>query len=296
MNKPNVAAGYDDLVTESCERVLVTILRGLGPWCDSIFLIGGLTPRYLVQEKPPSIPKHAGTGDIDLVVQLALLADTEAYHTLEDNLTKLKFERGENNKGVRVSWRWKRHLPGGLTIILELLADDDEKSGGKMMELPTEGNISAMNIPHASMVFDYHRTTEIRAELLDDDGIVTQTVRYADIVSFGCLKVLAFNQRAERKDAHDLIYCLQYGEGGPEAAGDAFREARAGKHRVVVEEALELIAKHFADDAKTEGYLKDGPIAVAKFELGETDETREERVLRQRETNDVISRFLKAIG
>src|SRR5207253_5028910 len=97
------ADGYENEVTENCERVLVTLIRGLGPWRDSIFLIGGLTPRYLITKRPPDVPAHAGTGDVDVVIQLHMLADTEAYHTLEDNFKKLGFVRGTNN-GKPVSW------------------------------------------------------------------------------------------------------------------------------------------------------------------------------------------------
>ena len=99
MNKPRNADGYKNEVTENCERVLVTLLRGLGPWKDSIYLIGGLTPRYLIKAKPPSVPTHAGTGDVDIVVELQMLAGTDAYHSLEDNFKKLGFERGENSRG-----------------------------------------------------------------------------------------------------------------------------------------------------------------------------------------------------
>lgn len=73
MTKPSTAEGYSNQVTENCERVLVTLLRGLGPWRDSIFLVGGLTPRYLIERKPPEIPAHAGTGDVDVVIQLQML-------------------------------------------------------------------------------------------------------------------------------------------------------------------------------------------------------------------------------
>ena len=48
MAKPATFGGYSNQYTADCERVLVTRLRGLGPWKDSVFLIGGLTPRYLV--------------------------------------------------------------------------------------------------------------------------------------------------------------------------------------------------------------------------------------------------------
>ena len=66
--------GYSDQYTLDCERVLVTLLRGLGPWKDSVYLVGGLTPRYLVPARPPAVPAHAGTMDVDIVIDLQILA------------------------------------------------------------------------------------------------------------------------------------------------------------------------------------------------------------------------------
>ena len=296
MNKPAMASGYESKVTENCERVLVTLLRGLGPWKDSVYLVGGLTPRYLVKAKPPEVPEHAGTGDVDIVVELQMLADTEAYHSLEENFKKLGFERGENSKGEKVSWRWKTDAGNGATIILELLADDPELGGGKVQPLPTEGNISALNIPHSSMVFDHNETIEISAELLGDDGMATEKVRHADLVSFTCLKAFALDQRYERKDAHDLVYCIEHCDGGLDAAVAAFAQALESKHGDVVREALAILRKHFADDEKTEGFQKDGPVAVAKFELGDDGDSRDDRFLRQRQASEVITGVLEGLG
>jgi len=100
-----------------------------------------------------------------------------------------------------------------MIVILELLADIPEVAGGRVAPLPTEGRISAMNIPHASMVFDRHLTREITAALLADGGMATETVRFADLVSFTCLKALALDDRGERKDAHDLVYCIEHWRG-----------------------------------------------------------------------------------
>ncbi|CAH2399262.1 antitoxin [Mesorhizobium escarrei] len=295
MSKPDQASGYKSEVTENCERVLVTLLRGLGPWKDSVYLVGGLTPRYLVKAKPPEVPAHAGTGDVDIVVELQMLADTGAYHSLEENFKKLKFERGENAQGEKVSWRWQANTETGATIILELLADDPALKGGKVQPLPTEGNISALNIPHSSMVFDHYEAKVISAELLGENGVATETIRHADIVSFTCLKSYALDQRHERKDAHDLVYCLEHFDGGLEGAVKAFRAALGGRHKEAVATALQILEKRFTDDGKTEGYTKDGPVAVAKFELGEDAETREERILRQRRAADLVMRLLKEI-
>lgn len=293
MPKPATRDGYSAAVTESCERVLVTLLHGLGPWKRSIYLVGGLVPRYLIADRPPAAPAHAGTGDVDIVVGLEMLTETEAYHTVEENLKKMGFERGENGEGQKVSWRWRARIGEGMIVILELLADNPEVAGGRVTPLPTEGRISAMNIPHASMVFDRHLTREITAALLADGGMATETIRFADLVSFTCLKALALDDRGERKDAHDLVYCIEHWRGGPAAAAAIFHEAREGKHAVVIDRVLEILRTRFTDDEKTEGYRKDGPVAVAQFERGGFSETdREARLLRQRNVSELIREFL----
>ena len=132
MVKPATSDGYSDQHTVDCERVLVTLLRGLGPWKESIYLIGGLTPRYLVAERPPVVPAHAGTLDVDIVIDLQILADTEAYHTLVDNLKEMGFERAENSAGTKLSWRWQTRTEHGALMVLELLADAPDITGGKV--------------------------------------------------------------------------------------------------------------------------------------------------------------------
>ncbi len=296
MAKPATLDGYTDAYTLDCERVLLTLLRGLGPWKNSVFLVGGLTPRYLVRARPPEVPPHAGTQDVDIVIDLQLLADTEAYHTLEDNLRKLGFERATNDKGQKLSWRWQTRTEHGALMILELRADAPEIAGGRVQPLPTEGTISALNIPHSSIVFDLHQTIEIQAELLGGAGVATEIVRHASLVSFTCLKAFAFDQRFERKDAHDLIYCIEHAPEGLNAAAATFRETLAGKHGEVLGDTLTILRRRFCSDEKVEGFRKDGPVAVALFEKGEEPDMREARILRQREASDLVERLLALIG
>lgn len=299
MPKPQFFINYSEDVTRDCERVLVTLFSGLGPWRNSVFLVGGLTPRYLVTARPPDVPAHAGTGDIDVVVDLAVLADVEAYRTLEENLKRMGFERAENEKGIKVNWRWKAKTEHGVTVILEFLADDPKLKGGALQELPTEGNVSAVNIPHASLVFDLHDRMEVTADLLGQKGRATESIPYANIVSFTSLKAFAFDHRREGKDAHDLVYCLEHGDGGLDGAIAKFREALAGKHGETVHAALAILLKRFCDPKPDEGYLREGPVAAARFEIDGDDqdsEVREQRALRQRTVNDVISQLLGALG
>ena len=298
MAKPATFDGYSDQYTVDCERVLVTLLRGLGPWKESVFLVGGLTPRYLVAARPPEVPAHAGTLDVDIVIDLQILADTAGYHTLEENLRAMRFERSMNDRGQRLSWRWQTRTENGALMVVELLADAPEIAGGRVEPLPTDGNISALNIPHSPIVFDLHKAVEIRAELLGGTGIAVEEVKHADLVSSTCLKAFAFDQRFERKDAHDLIYCIEHAEEGLDGAAQMFLETLEGGHGTVIRDCLSILRNRFAQGDEVEGYRKDGPVAVARFELGEGDEAdrREARVLRQREVSSVMEQLLARIG
>ena len=244
------------------------------------------------------VPAHAGTLDVDIVIDLQILADTDAYYTLEDNLRKMRFERAENDLGQKLSWRWQTHTEQGALMVLELLADAPDIVGGKVQPLPTEGTISALNIPHSSIVFDLHQVTEVQAELLDGNGVATERVKHANTVSFTCLKALAFDQRFERKDAHDLIYCIEHAPEGLDAVSEDFGKARDRGHGAVIELTLAILRKRFAQDDKIEGHRKDGPVSVARFELGEGEEPelREARLLRQRQATDVVEQLLAKIG
>ena len=90
-------------------------------------------------------------------IDLQILADAAGYQTLEENLRAMRFERSMNERGQRLSWRWQTRTENGALMVVELLADAPEIAGGRVEPLPMEGNISALNIPHSSIVFDLHR-------------------------------------------------------------------------------------------------------------------------------------------
>ena len=76
-----------------------------------------------------------------------------------------------------------------------------------------------------------------------------------------------------------------------------FREALEGRHGAVIRDGLSVLRNRFGSGHGVEGYRKDGPVAVARFEVGEDDEAeqREARMLRQREVGNVIEELLTQI-
>ena len=98
------------------------------------------------------------------------------YDSLERSLERMGFVRAENEEGVKLSWRWQTRTEHGVLMVLELLADAPQIARGRVQLLPREGTISALNVPHSSIVFDLHEVAQIRAELLGEDGMATKRV------------------------------------------------------------------------------------------------------------------------
>ena len=119
--KPKHQGGYTSEHADLCERTLLTLIRGLGPWKKSIYLVGGLVPRYIIH--PPSgagdHPSHAGTTDVDVFLDLNVLASTGAYRTLERNLKALGFVRGTNEDGKAQHHSWRKPYTSTITIVVD---------------------------------------------------------------------------------------------------------------------------------------------------------------------------------
>jgi hypothetical protein len=268
--KPKHQGGYAAMHADFCERTLVTLLRGLGPWKAGVYLTGGLAPRYLIPARPDAdhaAPPHAGTTDVDLVLDLLLLATVEAYRRLEQNLKALGLERGTNDEGRAQHFSWRKPVGGGVTVVVDLLCDAaDPAEGGQVAELPGERRLSALKIPGAHLVTRDYVEVEITAPLLDERGVATEVVRVANVVPFVVLKALAYEDRFEEKDAYDLVYCLTYYGDGPAAVAAQFVDRlRRWPDEPLLRRALAILRDRFATDERTAGARKDGPISYARF-------------------------------
>ena len=275
---------YDEATTGRCERALVTLLGDLGPWRERIYLAGGLAPRYLVGKLPEGARAHVGTTDVDLVIGLALGDETpETYRTLQNNLEKAQFKQGEP------SFRWSREVEG-VRVVVEFLCETDEVEPGRIFKPKGEGTgskLGAFNVRGAHLVRDDYIERELEGERLDGGGHSKVTVRIANLLPYTVLKILAFQDRHENKDAYDLVFTLLHAGDGPGAAGEAARSSPvAGEAQVA--EALALLEQRFRD------VDQDGPSAYGLFLADEDDE--DDRARLRREAVATVRAFLRGFG
>jgi hypothetical protein len=278
---------YDEVTTTRCERALVTLLGDLGPWRKRIYLAGGLAPRYLTGQLPEGARAHVGTTDVDLVIGLALGDEApETYRTLQNNLERARFEQREP------SFRWARDVDG-VTVLVEFLCETDQVEPGRIFRPKGEytgSKLGAFNVRGAQLVRHDFVERDIEAERLDGGGQSRVTVQVANVLPYTVLKILAFQDRHENKDAYDLVFTLLHHAGGPRACGQAAATSPIARQAQVAS-ALELVGQRFHDIGR------DGPNAYASFLATMGDE--EDKARLRQEAVATVRAFrdgLRAVG
>lgn len=126
---------------------------------------------------------------------------------------------------------------------------------------------------------------ELEGERLDGGGRSKVTVRIANLLPYTVLKMFAFQDRHENKDAYDLVFTLLNAGDGPRAAGEAAGSSPvAGESQVL--EALTLLEERFRD------VEQDGPSAYGLF-LVAPDGDADERARLRREAVATVREFLQ---
>lgn len=72
------------------------------------------------------------------------------------------------------------------------------------------------------------------------------------------------------------------------------RHALGTRHRETQQTAFAILRQRFATDPDGDGYTKDGPVAVARFEREDLRDVNQ-RFLRQRNVSTTVGQFLREI-
>lgn len=292
-SKPTSAGGYYPDVTEACERTLLTLLSAFGGLKTTLRLVGGLVPRYLTPETPPDVPAHAGTSDVDVVLNLQVIAEGDGYATLASQLKARGFVRLKKEGGNVSSWQWQRQVvTEHLSVVTEFLQDAGDNQAGQVMSIDGE-RVSALSVQFAGIVHDWFEEREISAELLDNKGLATDTIRFADVPAFVILKALALADRHENKDAADLVHVLRYAGTIDEVSDQFVQRERSGTHPGAVEAGLDALRRCFCDDEHGEGHTKVGAVCYGWFhDAGDEDA----RIRAQRYASGLVQALLDKIN
>jgi hypothetical protein len=260
MAKPASISGYDEGSTILAERVLLEVWSRLGEYREHLVLIGGLVPRYLVdQKKQPPESRHCGTMDVDLGISIAV-ADIEVYEGIAETLKNMGFEHGRNEKGKEQKHSFVKKV-GTAKLILDFLTTKYHGPENSRMRNMQE-NLSAIQVEGLGLAFSNPLKIKIKGKLISG-GLTKETVNVCRPIPFVVLKALAYEKRREPKDVYDMVYVLLNYKGGPSAM--AKKATPAERKTDSFRNALSSLKRHF------ETTSHNGPDRYASF-LG--DKTR----------------------
>lgn len=279
---------YSSESTLRCERVLATLMRGIGqPWSRRICLVGGLVPRYLLPDTGYERPSHVGSTDVDVALRLALGADDEgAYATLETNLKRHGFNRVDGS-----SWRWYAVVDGE-PVVLELLGDDAETEPGTVLRPKVSppagaGGVGLLCVRGVELAFEDCLTVSVDTLMLDGARSSAE-LRIANLAPFVALKADAYMDRRKSKDAYDLVYVLRWWPGGPEEAAAAVLASPVAEDEFL-RSAVSRVYGEFKDAAHA-GAVDYSALAASGAGPSERARAANEAVLVMRRFMDALER------
>ena len=276
---------YDEYESDQsalAESAFLTVWAGLGPWHESLVLIGGMVPKYLCGDLSGtrSLPRPA-TLDVDLGIALA--TDSGQYGNLSWELSGQGFKPNKDHPS-----RFEKII-GDFTVPLDFLVEKPPfTSGTTQLE-----DITAGIMPGVDRALATARSIIVTG--IDLHGAEQKlTARVCEVGPFLALKLRAFCNRQQPKDAFDILYTLRHYDGGSAAAIAAFsEEVRLGNP--ACPDALRTLREHFSSETSP------GPVKASHFVLGgivpgESEDVRFQRTTIRQDMVDAAEWLLKAVA
>jgi hypothetical protein len=270
---------YDPRHTALAQRAFLTLWSALGAWHTDLVHVGGLVPQYLCHDptQQGSLPLPA-TLDVDLGISLA--ADSGQYGNLRWTLEE---------QGFKASVKHPNRLEkttGTYPVYVDFLVEHTPRTSGSA---EVEGVVASI-IPGINRALATARIVEVTGiDLYEAEQKLT--ARVCEVGPFLALKLRAFCDRQQPKDAFDLLYTLRHYDGGTQAAVTAFAE-EVRVDNPACPDALRSLKEHFIRESSP------GPVKASHFVFGqvsanESEDLRFRRLVLRQDMVDAAAQLLK---
>ena len=244
MSKFASFAEYPKRSLAGAEAALLTAWASLSRYHEALVLVGGLAVRYLTKPGASLLPGPV-TMDVDLGVTLA--AEGGQYGTIADDLTGQGFTRDKNGRYVRQF----ETMP----VFIDFLAEHPTATSGTVC---VDG-VPAGVFPGIDRALATRRNVAISGT--DLFGVAQSLdVPVSGIGALLVLKLNAFDDRQQPKDAYDILLGVTRYVDGPDAAIEAFQAEAESSNRGFAR-ASTALRRHFLETEQS------GPVRCAAFAL-----------------------------
>jgi len=277
---PRTKQNYSRDLVDISRSSILELWRALRRFNDSMVLVGGWAPYFILESNGEDFYEHdhIGSIDIDIAVDPSRLSE-EQYETMESMIFDLGFSLKKDRKGDPIPFIFEKELDNGrYTVEVDVLTSNYGNIGHRHNRI---SGLLARKCHGVDIAFSRFFEVGMEGEL-PSGGMTKESVKIADVVGSITMKGIALGDRYKEKDAYDIYYLVTYYKGGPSKIACEMKEVQKDR---LVKEALGIIKKEFQgrDSAAT--------IWVADF----LDEVGEERKRRITDVHMNINAFLDAI-
>jgi hypothetical protein len=273
---------YHPSITSASKSVLLELMTILKGYRDSLVLIGGWVPYFILEtHKSKDIDfTHIGSIDIDLVIDPKVI-DEEKYETI----TRMLLSR-DYKPSKEILYQFERRVKSEIdgkdyTVLVDFLTPQPPKGeGSSRRHREIQPDLKARNLPGADIALQLNQKIPL-VGILPGNGETKVEFKMADLTSFLTLKGIAFGKRYQEKDAYDIYSLCDYYKEGPVSVAE---ELRPKKDVKIVKRGLNAIRQGFRD------INAEGPSWVANF-LAIAD-AKEKEDMKQRSFT-VVNEMLK---
>lgn len=280
------SADYSGGITDASTSALLELALTLRAYRDSLVLIGGWAPYYIVRENGRGSYEHIGSIDIDLAVDPGRVGSKQ-YATIVELLTERGYSPRTSNKGEEIPFSFQKDVPdpsGGMNYAISVDFLTCENEGGRRHRYrKVQDSLPARTAKGCELAF-LHNYPVVIEGTLPGNGITRAEVKVLDLVGCIGMKGVVLGERYREKDAYDLFSVISQCLESPESVGSrVMPHMKEGS----MEEGVGNIAEKFRD------INAEGPSWVGTFMYPDDAEQKKRA---QAESYVLVGRFLKAVG
>ncbi|MFH1873786.1 MAG: hypothetical protein ABH859_01185 [Pseudomonadota bacterium] len=235
--------------------VLLELMTILGQYRNSIYLVGGWAPYFLLQQfqKKDDFFEHVGSIDIDLVIDFTKISENQ-YAGIVELLEKRGYQARKDRLGKPIPFSFERTVQE-MALAIDFLAGEYGGTTNKHRHQQVQDELLARKARGADLLPEHHMTLQLDG-YLPGGGHNRCELKMGNLVSILSMKGITIAERYKEKDAYD-IYALiaHYKEG----VTSCFDEISPFCKHGLVKEGMKSICEKFATEKSV------GPLWASTF-------------------------------
>lgn len=271
MPPQRLSSEYEPGLIEASKSALLELSFSLGAFRESIVLVGGWAPYFLIEEFGQRGFLHIGSIDIDLAINPDTI-DEDSYAGIIERIEARGYTQKGNKDGDPIFFSYVKPITSVVDgkeylIQVDFLTSRD-LSKGKHRHRTVQGNLRARVCEESEAAFSHNFTKRISGTL-PGNGEAEADLLVVDISGILGMKGIVLGDRYKEKDAYDIFTVVSECRGSP---SDVAREVSDHLDDPYIKRGVDIIKERFGNIRGT------GPAWVADF-LQPSDTTARDRTI-----------------